>query len=600
MEQSCGICYEYGLGKHSDSGNLVPATGQFIPMSLTQQDRGTTAKSSSTQAPESHEGSWRESLESFIVAFIIAYVVKSFAFEAFVIPTGSMAPTLMGRHKEIDCPQCGFRYAVNASENAGSAPIAVGTCVNCRYAADIVEQPNFKGDRILVLKTLFDLPEKIGGGPPKRWDVTVFKYPEEPETNYIKRLVGMPDEELRIERGDIYTRRLMTGEPFRMQRKSLDHQQAMQITVNDDAHRPEALKGDPRWERWRAIDGGWSVVESGLYQAEASSDQWLDMRYEHRAPSPAQWRSIARDEPLPAQPASTLITDFYAYNTFLSSDATYDKSAWFQPHWVGDLTVELLLQVDQSSGEFRVELIEAGIPNQFVVDLKTGVGRLVRNGKTLGEAQTAIREGGRFRIRFANVDDRLTLWVNHRKPFGDGIEYTPEKNETRGPQASDLKPVGLAVKDCKVSVSRLVISRDIYYSVYPSGFDYGENLWNTPLVESQDLFNLLSDPKRFSAFAEARHQDFPIGPGRYMMMGDNSPLSKDSRAWGNRDKKEPGGFGGWDESNRQAWEVPERLIVGKAFMVYWPHGRPVWPRIRINPDFYIPFRPYFERMKVIR
>ena len=84
-------------------------------------------------------------------------------------------------------------------------------------------------------------------------------------------------------------------------------------------------------------------------------------------------------------------------------------------------------------------------------------------------------------------------------------------------------------------------------------------------------------------------------------MGDNSPLSKDSRAWGLRDKKEPGINGsGWDETGRQSWEVPERLIVGKAFMVYWPHGRPVWPKIKINPDFFLPFRPYFERMKVIR
>ena len=152
-----------------------------------------------------------------------------------------------------------------------------------------------------------------------------------------------------------------------------------------------------------------------------------------------------------------------------------------------------------------------------------------------------------------------------------------------------------------MKVSRLMLSRDIYYSIYPSGFDYGENLWNQPIIESRDLFNLLSDPARFSAFAEARHQDFPIGPGNYMMMGDNSPLSKDSRAWGIRDKKEPGTMGGgWDESNRQSWEVPEPYIVGKAFMVYWPHGLPIWPKIRVNPDFYLPFRPYFERMKVIR
>lgn len=571
-------------------------------MSRAQDVRGqaTPAPAAQSSPRKTHEGSPRESIESFVVAFIIAYVVKSFAFEAFVIPTGSMAPTLMGRHKEIDCPQCGYRYAVNASESVGSAPISVGTCVNCRYAADIKEEPNFKGDRILVLKSLFDVPKKFGGGPPKRWDVTVFKYPEEPETNYIKRLVGMPNEELRIERGNIYTRSLGTSEPFQIQRKTLDHQRAMQITVNDDAHKPELLKNDARWDHWRTGEGGWKVLEPGVYEAQPSGDAWQDMRYEHRVPDPAQWRAIARNEPVPGSPRATLITDFYSYNTFLTSDATYDKSAWFQPHWVGDLTVEMLIEVKKPSGEFRVELVEAGVANQFVVDLKTGMGKLVRGGKQLAEAHTTIREGGRYRVRFANVDDRLTVWVNHRLPFGDGVNYEQAAGEPSGPQAADLKPVGISVRDSAVTVSRLNLTRDIYYSVYPSGFDYSESLWNTPIIESRDLFELLSDPKKFGVFAEARHQDFPIKAGNYMMMGDNSPLSKDSRAWGIRDKKEPNGAGGWDDTNRQAWEVPEPYIVGKAFMVYWPHALPTWPRIRYNNDVTIPFRPYFERMKVIR
>jgi len=570
-------------------------------MSRARDDRGkqdlTTA--SNTSVRSSHEGSWRESLESFVVAFIIAYVVKSFAFEAFVIPTGSMAPTLMGRHKEIDCSQCGYRFAVNASESAGSAPILMGTCVNCRYAADIRSEPNFKGDRILVLKSLFDLPKTIGGGPPKRWDVTVFKYPEEPETNYIKRLVGMPDEELRIQRGNLYTRKLGSADPFQVQRKSLDHLRAMQIMVNDDLHKPKALRDDPRWNHWRPEEGGWKVLEDGLYEAKPSGDSWQEMRYEHRVPEPGQWRAITSSKPIPGTPRSSLITDFYAYNTFLTTD-TYDKSAWFQPHWVGDLTVELLLEVNKPTGEFRVELVEAGIQNQFVVDLKTGKGKLIRAGKILAETQTPIREGGRFRIRFANVDDRLTVWINHRLPFGDGVSYIPDASEKTGPQAADLKPVGIAVRDSAATVSRLVLTRDIYYSVNPGGFDYADILWNKPIMESRDLFDLLSDPKLFSSFAEDHHRDFPIKPGHYMMMGDNSPLSKDSRAWGVRDQKEPGSIGGWDQTGRESWEVPERLIVGKAFMVYWPHSRPFWPKIRVNPDFYLPFRPYFERIKVIR
>src|SRR6476469_3272033 len=81
----------------------------------------------------------RETVESVIVAFILAFLFRAFVAEAFVIPTGSMAPTLMGRHKEIACPQCGYLYAVNASEEVEfrSYPRTVysGLCVNCRYQA---------------------------------------------------------------------------------------------------------------------------------------------------------------------------------------------------------------------------------------------------------------------------------------------------------------------------------------------------------------------------------------------------------------------------------------------------------------------------------
>src|SRR6516165_7167333 len=58
----------------------------------------------------------RDTVEAIVVAFILALVVRGFEAQAFVIPTGSMAPTLMGRHKEIACPQCGYVYAVNSSE----------------------------------------------------------------------------------------------------------------------------------------------------------------------------------------------------------------------------------------------------------------------------------------------------------------------------------------------------------------------------------------------------------------------------------------------------------------------------------------------------
>ncbi len=130
---------------------------------------------------ESH----RETVEAIVVALILALVVRGFEAQAFVIPTGSMAPTLMGRHKELACPQCGFVYAVNASQEVEgpSFPRRVdsGVCVNCRYQTHgLSSAPSFKGDRILVMMFPYDLPFLPGSSPPERWDVVVFRYPEEP------------------------------------------------------------------------------------------------------------------------------------------------------------------------------------------------------------------------------------------------------------------------------------------------------------------------------------------------------------------------------------------------------------------------------------
>ena len=71
----------------------------------------------------------------------------------------------------------------------------------------------------------------------KRWDVTVFKMPEEPEVRYIKRVVGMPNESVRIEGGDLWVRPVDSLDFPQRLRRTLDHQQAMQMTVYDDAHR---------------------------------------------------------------------------------------------------------------------------------------------------------------------------------------------------------------------------------------------------------------------------------------------------------------------------------------------------------------------------
>ena len=57
----------------------------------------------------------RETIESIVIAFVLAFLFRTFEAEAFVIPTGSMSPALQGQHKDVDCNECGYRFRTTAS-----------------------------------------------------------------------------------------------------------------------------------------------------------------------------------------------------------------------------------------------------------------------------------------------------------------------------------------------------------------------------------------------------------------------------------------------------------------------------------------------------
>src|ERR1700758_4663456 len=72
----------------------------------------------STPAPRPSTGGVKDTIESILVAFILAFIFRAFVVEAFVIPTGSMAPTLLGAHLSFVCPDCGYAFDCNYSEKS--------------------------------------------------------------------------------------------------------------------------------------------------------------------------------------------------------------------------------------------------------------------------------------------------------------------------------------------------------------------------------------------------------------------------------------------------------------------------------------------------
>ncbi len=568
---------------------------------------------------------WRDSIESILVAFILALVIRGFDAEAFVIPTGSMAPTLMGRHKEITCPQCGAVYSLNANDetrtqlDANGQPrgirITYGTCSNCRYRAKVDEQPTFNGDRILVMKFPYDLPWLPGAAKPKRWDVVVFHYPEQPEQNYIKRLVGLPNEELMIRSGDIWTRTLGTDDPFVIQRKPAYKLKRILIPVYDDRNRPKALEGMSEWLRWQSDDpAAWQASTSDpdqltstfVVQPKAAQVAWLT--YRHLLPDPWQWEAIL-DGSTPTPPRPSLVDDYYSYN---SSQVNPRTVATSEPHWVGDLQVDFLYEGTDAK-ELIVELIEGGVPHRATIDLATGKATLSRGDNDLRAVtvDTPARAASAHAVAFANIDDALTLSVDGRV-MGSPYEYELDPAKPLVPTEADLQPVRVGVSGGTATIKDLLVKRDIHYTLQPNQSDYQRygSLDRNPNAY-RDVRDILSTPARFPELAQLDQPGlYKIRPKHYMMLGDNSPRSRDSRAWeqldteGGRYWDDAGNFWStdpWSNRERAAHEVPEDLVTGRAFFVYWPHGVPFGPwKWNVNPDFQLPFRPYVERMKPIR
>ena len=274
----------------------------------------------------------RETVEALVVAFILALLFRAFVAEAFVIPTGSMAPTLMGAHKDLFCDRCESNFRVGASQEISQGALAqcvvAGICPNCRHVnfldlSNQTDNQTFNGDRILVSKFAYAIAD------PERWDVIVFKFPGNPKQNYIKRLVGLPGETVTVRHGDIYRRDL--GSPISdnaIVRKPADKILSMRQLVNDTDFQAADLVAanyPSYWQPWQENAAepptdSWQVSRdnSGMTATVKAGEQLQWLRYFHRWANDEQWaaakegKSLASVNPY----SSRLVSDFTAYNSY--------------------------------------------------------------------------------------------------------------------------------------------------------------------------------------------------------------------------------------------------------------------------------------------
>ena len=200
----CTFLYTVREGGGSAFFFLVPfVIAEYILYRIRQKEE--KPKEEKTENTQIAVGLWlKENIEAIVIAFVMALVIRCFFIEVFKIPSSSMEPTLLGDYPTLTHPDCAFQH------NHGKWP---------------------EGDRIMVMKYNY-LFEDV-----QRYDVMVFKFPLELSRNFIKRVVGLPEEEGFVFGGNWFIRSTKEEEPrFQFARKPVSTQKEIWIEPARSGH----------------------------------------------------------------------------------------------------------------------------------------------------------------------------------------------------------------------------------------------------------------------------------------------------------------------------------------------------------------------------
>ncbi len=548
---------------------------------------------STTSASAAHppKENVKDTLISVIIAFVLAFVFRGFVIEAFVIPTGSMAPTLLGQHMRFAVDGSGVPWTVGPwhyypgspdpkpiQGQAPDNPVAVHD-PRTGQAAETRDLPRLAGDRILVLKYLYALNE------PRRFDVVVFKNPGDPTVNYIKRLVGLPGEQVALVDGDVFTRIPPRADPtgatpttweepgWAIARKPDDAARAVWQGVFDSAFTPASAKG-PDGLTW--FSPPWvGAVATGAAGPDWQIDNRRSYLYTGTAPATLTWDSsrtfLTRiGPPGPGSPGPNLerweINDRYAYN---ETPLMFGN----QNFPVSDIRLKLGLEPGPSNTTLTASPLIEARGHQFralITPPTASVQMRPVNGADISDAPwttldagpcPALAPGAVANIEFWHMDQRLELRINGALIAAGNYDWTPAQ---RIAFATGRTLAQLAAQNRSAAME---LSQPGIYRAPKVSWSFSGGPFTLHRVALDRDLHYRADRRRTSnqpAWATHPSTTPRLTSNQFFVCGDNSPASEDSRLWERPDD--------WvaAQIDPTTGVVPRELMLGKAFFVYFP------------------------------
>jgi len=341
-------------------------------------------------------------------------------------------------------------------------------CPNCGYAGnDVRDWPELPADRVLIDRATFQLRQ------PRRWEVVAFRTPGRERDVATKRVVGLPGESVEIRDGDVY----IDGE---IVRKNLPQQQATSILVYDARHPPHRFPQVPaRWQpeanRSRWSQAGGRFVHPGSRDPDAID--WLT--YGH-------WRRVP-GRPDQVQPGPVLTETSY-------NQGRRDPAGTVVP--TADL--RLSFRCARTSGRGALWVRANDGREEFAVRIDPADRRIqvLRNGAPVPAAGAATIDAWRepLQVDVSLVDQQFLVGRDGRTVIA--LEYC------RGTQEPSARPFAVGCQGLEVELEAVCVFRDVHYAM-------PEGKYTTRRLGNRDI----------------------EGDDEYYVLGDNSPVSEDSRRW---------------------------------------------------------------------
>lgn len=472
------------------------------------------------------------------IGLAIAFLaLRTWCIAWFVVASGSMAPALVGPHVRAVCPECEFTFdcGIEGPESLGRPAV----CPNCGAIGDpIDEAAQASGNRLPVHQTAFTTRL------PRRWEVVAFRQPAKAGEICVKRVVGLPGESIDIRDGDVF----VDGQILR---KSLPEQRAMAVLVHDNNFRPQSNPTMP--PRWRAEQGDslWQANDGGFVHptkaGQATNDGWHALS-EAKGVERGETTSIG-PEGVPAKsavatsmPSASPGIDWLTYH--------HQRRVAGVPH----ATEETPLVDAYGYNQTRPVLAQYAIHDVLLsCRIKASGGGVVAFRACDGDDTfIALLDPSRKQAQLHRFGQRMLLWELELSALTAGALVEVSLIDRQFLLAIDGQPL--------LSMPYERTSSDLLARQWPGGDGQPTA---RPLaigslgaaIEVQDLRVL-----RDVYYVPIAAADSPLGGGisvrltadEYYMLGDNSPLSHDSR------------------SRSIDAAVPAKLLLGKPLILTVP------------------------------